>query len=76
MSFRVPVPRKTGPVAPLLIASLRLIDPMFTNRDFHIRFDVKTVNISVNVLKQSFAKNVTSKKNCWLSPVQSISLGL
>jgi hypothetical protein len=64
MSFLTPVPRKTGPVAPLLTASLRFIAPMLTKRDFHIRLEVKTVNISVNVLKQSLAKKVTSKKNC------------
>lgn len=64
MSLRTPVPLITGPVAPFETASLRLIAPIFTKRDFQIRFDVKTVNISVNVLKQSLAKNVTSKKNC------------
>jgi len=64
MSFRTPVPRKTGPVAPLLIASFKLIAPILTKRDFQIRFDVKIVKISVNVLKQSLAKKVTSRKNC------------
>lgn len=76
MSFRTPVQRKTGPVAPLLIASFKLMAPMLTRRDFQIRLEVKIVNISVSVLKQSLAKNVTSKKNCWFNPVQSISLGL
>lgn len=58
MSLRTPVPRKTGPVAPLLIASFKLIAPMLTKRDFQIRLEVKIVKISVNVLKQSLAKNV------------------
>jgi hypothetical protein len=63
MSFRTPIPRITGPVAPLLIASFKFIAPMLTNRDFQMRFDVKTVNISVRVLKQSLVKKVRSRKN-------------
>jgi hypothetical protein len=63
MSFWTPTQRKTGPVTPLLIASLRFRDPTPTKRDFQIRLDVNTVKISVNVLKQSRAKNVTSRKN-------------
>lgn len=75
ISFLTPVPRRTTPVAPLPIASFKFIAPMLTKRDFQIRFDVKIVKISVKVLKQSLAKNVTSKKNCWLRPVQSMSFG-
>jgi hypothetical protein len=75
MSLRTPVPRNTGPVAPLLIASFKLIAPMLTKRDFQIRLEVSIVKISVSVLKQSLAKNVTSRKNCWFNPVQSMSFG-
>jgi len=62
-SFLTPVERITGPVAPLLIASFKLMAPIFIKRDFQILLVVKTVKISVKVLKQSFAKKVTSKKN-------------
>jgi len=63
MSFLTPTLRITGPVTPYPIASLILILPTPTNRDFQIRFVVNTVNISVNVLKQSRANKATSRKN-------------
>jgi hypothetical protein len=63
MSFLIPALRKTGPVAPYEYASVKFKLPILTKRDFQIRFVVKTEKISVNDLKQSRAKRVTSKKN-------------
>ena len=63
MSFLTPVLLKTGPVAPLFTASWMFKAPTPTSRDFHIRLVLRTVNISVRVLKQSLVKKVTSKKN-------------
>jgi hypothetical protein len=59
----MPALRKTGPVTPYEYASVKFKLPMLTNRDFQILLVVKTEKISVNDLKQSRAKKVTSKKN-------------
>jgi hypothetical protein len=75
MSFRIPTLRITGPEAAYDMASLRFIPPIPTRRVFHIPLVVSTAKISVSDLKQSRANKATSRKNWWLSPVQSRSLG-
>ena len=76
MSVLSPVLRATGPVAPAEITSEVFKAPTLTRRDFQILFVVITVKISVKVLKQSLLNKVTSKKNWWFRPVQSMSFGL
>lgn len=63
MSFLIPILLPTGPVSPYVGASLKFRAPTLTNRDFHILLVAKTVNISVNDLKQSREKIETSRKN-------------
>ena len=60
---RLPDDFSSGPDAAYETASVRLTDPIPTNRVFQIAFVVKTANISVKDLKQSLANNATSKKN-------------